>query len=202
MRIISGLLALLLIAAGGAWYFGFRGEERPPVVAKTRAAIAQAGNVGLEKAADYWLSAADQRQAENNPQGSGTALAIAIRLGRLEAIRAGAKPVPDGMKRRFKGHYSEALLDEARWTVAEPDSRLGRVLARWPVKEGAVTLGDVIVFKTRSAARNRRLFAHELVHVDQYRKLGINTFARRYAENPDPIEEEARTKARRVVRML
>jgi len=200
MRIISGLLALLLIAAGGAWYLGLTGEERPPVVAKTRAAIAQAGNVGLEKAADYWLSAADQRQAEINPQGSGTALAIAIRLGRLEAIRAGAKPVPDGMKRRFKGHYSEALLDEARWTVAEPDSRLGRVLARWPVKEGAVTLGDVVVFKTQAASKDPSLFAHELAHVEQYRKLGITEFARLYAADPGPIEAEARRKARRVTR--
>jgi hypothetical protein len=94
------------------------------------------------------------------------------------------------------------VLDEARWTVADPDSRLGRVLARWPIQEGAVTLGDVVVFKTRSAAKNRRLFAHELVHVDQYRKLGINAIARRYAADPAPIEEEARTKAARVVRRL
>jgi hypothetical protein len=27
------------------------------------------------------------------------------------------------------------LLDEARWLVGEPGSRLGRVLARWPAKE-------------------------------------------------------------------
>lgn len=58
------------------------------------------------------------------------------------------------------------MLDEARWAIADPANRLGRVLARWPVQQGAVTLGNVIVFKTRSAAKNRRLFAHELVHVD------------------------------------
>ena len=61
---------------------------------------------------------------------------------------------------------------------------------------------EVIVFKARSASASRRLFAHELVYVDQYRKLGINRFARRYADNPQPIEEEARAKARRVVRRL
>lgn len=116
----------------------------------------------------------------------------------MEALRGGTKPVPDRFKRMFRKHYPDEVLDGARWTMAEPGSRLGRVLARWPVQEGAVTLGNVIVFKTENASRNRRLFAHELVHVDQYRKL--TAFAGRYAADPDPIEEEARTKSREVVR--
>lgn len=200
MRAGTMLLALLLSAGAGGAVLTFGGsDERPSVVAASRGIFGRAEHVTLEKAADYWL-ASDDGKRSGSVLGSGAALALAIRLGRAEAVRSGVEPVPREFKRAFKKHYPDKVLEEARWTVADPDSRLGRVLARWPVQEGAVTLGDVVVFKTRRAAKNRQLFAHELVHVDQYRKLGINTFARRYAADPAPIEEEARRKARRVVR--
>jgi len=200
MRFGTMLLALLLAAGAGAAVLTFGGsDERPPLVAKVQGMFGEAEHVTLEKAADYWL-ASDRGKKGGPGLGSGTALALAIRLGRAEAVRSGVKPVPRELKRAFKKHYPNKVLDGARWTVADPDSRLGRVLARWPVQEGAVTLGDVVVFKTKRAAKNRQLFAHELVHVDQYRTLGINSFARRYSADPDPIEREARAKARKVVR--
>jgi hypothetical protein len=196
------LFLLLLIGVGAFLLFGPGADEPAPFVKKTGAAIGEAGTVSIEKAADYWLTETGKQRAGNNAQASGTALAIAIRLGRLEALRVGVKRVPDRMKRKFRDHFEEAVLEEARWTVAEPGTRLGRILARWPVKEGAVTLGDVIVFKTESGSKNRRLFAHELAHVEQYRELGITEFARLYAADPEPIEAEARRKSRRVMRSL
>ncbi len=204
MRAGSLLGTLLLVAIGGfaALQFASGADEPAPFVATTRAAFGKASNVSLEKAADYWLASANKKQAGDNVLGSGASLAVAIRLGRLEAMRSGTQPVPDRLKRLFRKQYTDEVLNEARWTVAEPGSRLGRVLARWPVREGAVTLGNVIVFKTQRASKNQGLFAHELVHVSQYDKLGINEFARRYADDPAPIEEEARAKARRVVRSL
>ena len=201
MRLLA-FLALLLICAAAVWHFGFRVDEPPPFVAKTRAAIGEAGDVGLEKAADYWLAASRERRAANDARRSGIALALAIRVGRLEALRAGAGPVPAPLKRQFAGQFSEATLNDTRWMVAAPASKLGRVLARWPVEEGAVTLGNVIVFKTEAASQNTSLFAHELAHVDQYRALGIGEFARRYAADPEPIEAEARAKSREVMRSL
>lgn len=202
MRLATVLLAILLAAGTGGAVLTFGGpDEPPPLAIRTRDLVGKAEHVTLERAADYWLASGDRKKDEP-ALGSGTALALAIRLGRAEAARSGLEPVPRELKRAFRKHYPDEVLDKARWTVAKPDSRLGRVLARWPVQEGAVTLGDVIVFKTRSAARNRRLFAHELVHVDQYRKLGITRFARRYAADPGPLEEEARAKARKVVRRL
>jgi hypothetical protein len=196
--IAKAFLLLLIVGAAGAAYLVFDGsKEPPPFAVRTREFVGRAEHVTLEKAADYWLSSAGQVK-DGATQGSGTALALAIRLGRAEAAREGVEPVPDELKQAFKAFYPGAVLNKARWIVADPDSRLGRVLARWPVQEGAVTLGDIIVFKTQSAADDRQLFAHELVHVDQYRKLGIDTFARRYAANPDPIEAEAQKKAGRV----
>lgn len=195
------LVALLLVAGGAAWLFASR-DEPAPFVTEAQAAIEKAGDTSLEKAADYWLAASNRERAKDHEARSGTALALAIRFGRLEAIRSGVEPIPAALKRKFRKHYDQAVLEGARWTVAQPGSRLGRVLARWPVKEGAVTLGNVVVFKTERASRNTGLFAHELAHVEQYRDLGVAEFARRYAADPRPIESEARRKSRRVMRSI
>ena len=192
---------MLIAAAGGAaWHFGLREEDATALGLRARTAAATAEAVSLEKAADYWLAQAGSEKAGSDFKGSGTALAVAIRLGQAEAARERLRPVPERLKKRFRRHYAEAVLENARWTVAAPGSRLGRALARWPVKEGAVTLGDTIVFKTERASRNEELFAHELAHVEQYRALGISEFAQRYSADPAPIEEEATAKSKRVMR--
>lgn len=55
---------------------------------------------------------------------------------------------------------------------------------RWvggPVPPGAsaITLGGLVVVRRRSAA-DERLLHHELVHVAQWRRLGVPGFLRRY----------------------
>lgn len=157
---------------------------------------AGAADAVLDEAAAYWFAGNKNGRALN---GGGPALAAAIRLARAEALRGPVKRLPAALKRTFAPHYSGNALDKARWLVAAPSSPLGRLLARWPVKEGAVTLGEVIVFKTERAARSPLLFAHELVHVEQYRRLGIDGFAQRYSVARTSMEDEARLKARRVV---
>lgn len=203
MRLRSFLVVALLLLAGAgglAWHHGYRVGETDALVTGAGTALGKAETLTLERTADYWLGVAQQRSPLSDPRAEGTALAIAIRLGRAEAIRSGVRPVPDRLKRAFADTFPSEVLNEARWTVASADSRLGRVLARWPVQEGAVTLGEVIVFKTAAASRNDRLFAHELAHVEQYRTLGISEFARRYATDPSPIEAEARATGRRASR--
>jgi len=199
LRSFFGGLLLLVGAAAGV-HFAMGAESPLAPISETAALVWNSDNVSLEDVADYWLDPNKASAGKNDGRGRGTALALAIRVGRLEALRGGARPVPDDLKKRLKGHFSEAILNGARWTVADPASRLGRILARWPVEEGAVTLGNVIVFKTAKAARDNHLFAHELAHVEQYRELGTGEFAQRYAADPGPIEAEARAKARRIAR--
>ena len=55
---------------------------------------------------------------------------------------------------------------------------------RWvggPVPPGAaaITIGRLVSVRARSAG-NERLLRHELVHVDQWRRLGVLGFVRRY----------------------
>jgi hypothetical protein len=196
-RFFGGLLVLGAGVAGVHFAMGADSPLAP--FTETASLVWNSDDLSLEDVADYWL---DPQMAgmEGGAKGRATALALAIRLGRLEALRGGTQPVPDKLKRRLKGHFPDEILDEARWTVARPDSRIGRILARWPVEEGAVTLGNVIVFKTQKASRDPELFAHELAHVEQYHELGTGEFAQRYAADPRPIEAEARAKARRIAR--
>jgi hypothetical protein len=189
------ICALLLAAApGGA--AASQPDELRAIARSTQALAAKTTNDVLDQAAAHWF--AQDKSGTRSLAGSGPALAAAIRLARADALRSGAKPLPADAKRAFRRHYSDRVLNSARWIVAAPNSRLGRLLARWPIQNGAVTLNEVIVFKTPAAAANRHLLAHELTHVEQYRKLGIDKFARRYAENRAAMEQEARTKAGKV----
>lgn len=190
-RLLTALLLLVLAGAAGYHFLIAQGQ--------TQATLVEAERNGLERAADWWLGAAERQKAGRNIRGSGVALALAIRLGRAEALAGKVHPLPETLRRRFARHFPGSLLDKVRWTVAEPGTRLGRALARWPVSEGAVTLGNVIVFKTDRASEDRRLFAHEIAHVAQYEKLGIAEFARQYAADPEALEEDAWKKARRVI---
>ena len=190
-------LTLLLACSGTASASSPAADKLAELGRVARHTGSAAAEAVLNDAARYWF-ATDKGQGRSLA-GSGPALAAAIRLARGEALRIGVKPVPMELKRAFRRHYPARVLDKARWMVAAPGSRLGLLLARWPVREGAVTLGEVIVFKTRRAAANRRLFAHELVHVEQYHRLGIDGFASRYAANRPRMEKEAQAKARRAV---
>lgn len=61
------------------------------------------------------------------------------------------------------------------------DRHRPRVWVGGPVPPGAdaITLGSLVIVRRRSAG-NRRLLAHEFVHVWQWRSLGAFGFLRRY----------------------
>jgi hypothetical protein len=62
----------------------------------------------------------------------------------------------------------------------------------------AVTLGDVSLFRDPRLAADPQLWAHELTHIEQYRRLGVEGFATRYVEQAGVLEQEAITKANRI----
>lgn len=102
-----------------------------------------------------------------------------IRHGADEARRA-AKPIPRAIRERLAPYFPPELLDEAVWTTRSDarvtlDSLLlinGRVIA--------VTLDQVIVFRGEASAADAAVWAHELVHVAQYRNMGVAGFAAAY----------------------
>lgn len=54
------------------------------------------------------------------------------------------------------------------------------VLSRWAAPGAAATTLGRFIFMRESAAGSRRLLRHELVHVRQWRRLGVTGFGIRY----------------------
>jgi len=66
-----------------------------------------------------------------------------------------------------------------------------------------MTLGDVILFKTEQMAEaDLKVWAHELTHVMQYQRWGIEGFAERYVRDSAGVEREAIDNANRFVTWL
>jgi hypothetical protein len=130
-----------------------------------------------------------------SPAITGPALAQAIRFSRAQALTQAPEPMPDPIRTALAPYFSDDILEGARWTTAGHDLGLGSILARWYYEEGAVTLQDVIVFSDAAVARNVWLWAHELAHMEQYRRLGTQGFAARYAADWRALEAEANRRA-------
>ena len=82
-----------------------------------------------------------------------SSLAALIEASRLDAINSGVHPVPEEIKNRLKGHFSDALLNKVRFRVGRGNDVLlpSRSFA-WG-GASAITLVDVIVFKNLSDAQ-------------------------------------------------
>lgn len=150
---------------------------------------------------DQSQAAADRaRQASEtllrrSPAAIAPPLAQGIWFSRRQALREDVRTVPPGIRRKLAPYFDEAVLNSTRWTVAGQDLGVGTLLARWYYEEGAVTLRDVIVFSDAEVARNTWLWAHELAHVEQYRRYGVQGFAQRYAQDWRALEREANSRA-------
>lgn len=132
----------------------------------------------------------------------GAALAQTIRASRDRARGANTLPVPTEIERALGPHFPSIAFDQIRWAPADGQLNLGTVLTRWYMREGAVVLDDVIVFSSAATARDRRLWAHELTHVLQYRELGVDGFARAYVIGHAEIERQAEDNAQRIMAPL
>lgn len=133
------------------------------------------------------------------PQAAAPAIASSIRYSRAEALDAGVQPAPADIRRELAPYFGEALMDDVQWTLAGRRLSLGSILASWYFDEAAVTLQDVLVFSSPHASRNLWLWAHELAHVEQYRRWGVDGFARRYAADWAGIERDATRRADAVI---
>jgi hypothetical protein len=124
---------------------------------------------------------------------SGPALEAAINASRNTAI-TGAMPIPPGIRRQLTGYASEVSLIRARYKIGDPGfANLAHLLEQGGVA-GAVTLGDVIVFRGPTEAADLSIWAHELTHFDQYSHWGVHNFAVSYTRNWHSVEEPAYAK--------
>jgi Domain of unknown function (DUF4157) len=127
-------------------------------------------------------------------------LANLIQVGRETAIANGVKPIPPRIRGALLGYFPDAVLRKVRYASGHADNITIPGLALTYGHIDAVTLVDVILFREdRAALNDAKLWAHELTHVMQYERWGIEGFARRYLQDYDAVEQEARDNADRYV---
>lgn len=139
-------------------------------------------------------------------QVAGPALALWLSQSRAEAAISGTQPIPDAIREQLLRWYPPSVLDAALYKVGN-NGELSAASAMMQNPDiGAVTLVDIIVFRTAEAAEtNVALWAHELKHVQQYQEWGVNGFAQRYTQDFNAVEAPAyqvQTEVGRVLRGL
>lgn len=171
------------------------------VLATTLAAdrvVSSLATCSFATSAPSWIRAYDQAGRALEAKGvevarvAGPALATAIRISRWKARQDGTRPVPERVRTALSAYFPNTMFRQVRWVS------LDRELRDVPVTEGclgtpgAMTLGDTILFSSDEAAADLGLWAHELTHVAQYSRMGIDGFARAYSTNYPRLESEAR----------
>lgn len=130
----------------------------------------------------------DAAQFFLNP--AGDALAFAIRQAEALA-RNDCQPVPPAIQQALSPFFPPDIFAGVCWNTAGERFSIDTLLIN-DFNAGAVTLEDVIVFRDGNLASNPALWAHELTHVQQYRALGLETFAHLYSfGSAQAMENEA-----------
>ena len=119
-------------------------------------------------------------------------LAGMIESARAQSIAGGVQPIPSGVYRGLLGYFPDGLLRKARFSAGHADRIVLPSLAFAYGDKAAITLGDVVLFRDPHAAQtDLKLWAHELTHVLQYQRWGIDGFADHYVRDSKAVEKEA-----------
>ncbi|HYX71651.1 MAG TPA: hypothetical protein VE732_02695 [Nitrososphaera sp.] len=115
-------------------------------------------------------------------------------------FRSIAKPIPEAVRARLAPHYSAVVVEKARYAVGYIGINVPELFNGFNKlfgDENATTVDDIIVFPREPSANYGDLhwWAHELQHVDQYTRWGVNKFAYEYVMNRSGVESECEVKA-------
>ena len=112
---------------------------------------------------------------------NGPALAFAIRQAAAQA-RGSSRPVPDSVRGELAPYFPANVLARARFTTrSQAQISVASGLLEVNGDIGAITVDDIIVFKGDAESENLSIWAHELVHITQYKNMGVEGFAAIYA---------------------
>ncbi len=129
---------------------------------------------------------------------AGSALAGLIDSARQQAIADGVRPIPPTIYRGLLGYFPAALLQRCRFAVGSSRALTMPALAFSYGDATAITLGEVVLFKSeRTAETDLKVWAHELTHVMQYQRWGVEGLADRYVHDTAVVEQEAIDNANR-----
>ncbi len=117
-----------------------------------------------------------------------------------------AKPLPAHIRTRLARYYTEDDLAPVRYVVDQTGQTLPALINRAQLEAGdtanhAVTIGPIIVFgHPPGPETGLYLWAHEICHTLQYRRLGMEGFAAAYLADAAGIEAVATRAGRAAIR--
>ena len=127
-----------------------------------------------------------------------SALGGLIDGARQQAIADGVRPIPATTYRALLGYFPADLLQRCRFATGSSQALTLPALAFSFGDATSITLGEVILFKSeRVAETDLKVWAHELTHVMQYQRWGVDGFAERYVRDSGAVEQEAMDNANR-----
>jgi len=131
------------------------------------------------------------------------ALAELIEGARQQAIADGVRPIPPLVYRSLLGYFPAGLLQKCRFAAGNSRALTLPALAFSYGDATAITLGDIVLFKNDIVAEtDLKVWAHELTHVLQYQRWGVEGFAERYVHDSAAVEQEAIDNAKRFAAWL
>ncbi len=111
---------------------------------------------------------------------------------RNEAIASGVRTIPSAVRSALSDYVPSEILDRVRWRVGGSGQLSLQQNSFYFADTSAVTLDYVIVFREQTdPLDNLELWVHELWHVIQFTKWGIEEFAARYLRDYEEIESDA-----------
>jgi hypothetical protein len=127
-------------------------------------------------------------QAFLNPIGA--ALAVKIREARQNVRNQGCGPAPEFVLNELSPFMPRSVFNGVCWAVLTPGMGIDSLV----IEDGGmagITLDDTIVFKDQQSGFRPDLWAHEMTHVLQYRRLSVEGFANIYSYDFRRLEGEA-----------
>lgn len=114
-------------------------------------------------------------------------LAASARNTRAE----GVAPVPAEIRTALAGFVDAGVLDQVRYRIGGGKAISLHTLAFLHPHTRAVTLDGLIVFRDGENAAKPRYWVHEIAHLEQIGRWGLDGFARRYLLDAAAVEAEA-----------
>jgi len=141
---------------------------------------------------------------ENMSQIASSGLQSWIVQSRDTAATGDIRTIPLNIRAQLEPYYDIQVLDSARYKVGDDEELNAANTMLQNPDVTAVTLIDIIVFRSPDDALNNvALWAHELKHVQQYQQWGVREFSTRYTRDYTAVEApayEIQTKVARALR--
>ncbi len=119
-------------------------------------------------------------------------LANGLQASRDAARASGTLPMPPHIRAALLTWYPAEVLEGVEYRIGAPtDATVQSLSIRYGHATAVTTIDTITFVEAFDATNNVALWAHEVKHVEQFRRWGLLDFARRYLRDHRAVEDEA-----------